>query len=219
MGRVVARGDDQAARPLVEPVHDARPLLPAGGRPGAPKAEQGVDQGAAVVARRRMHDHPGRLVDHDDVLVLIHDVEVDGLGGRGAGTRGRHLELDHVAGRHVVGGARRHPVDHDPALLDQAEGRRAADAFRMLGEKTVEPRRGHVGRQAVRGFRIRYPSANSTTPTLTAESATLKTGNQWSAMKSVTVPYMMRSKPLPIVPPRIRPSSASTTKSLRWVAT
>src|SRR4029077_11007281 len=116
-------------------------------------------------------------------------------------------------------GTRRDTIEGDPAILDEAERSRTADALRVLSEKTVQPRRGRVGRQAVRGFRITYPRANSRTPTLTAESATLNTGNQWREMKSVTVPNITRSNPLPIVPPRMRPSSASTTKSLRWVAT
>jgi hypothetical protein len=47
----------------------------------------------------------------------------------------------------------------------------------MLSEKTVESRRRRVGLQAALGFRIRYPRAKRNTPTLTAESAMLKTGN------------------------------------------
>ena len=43
------------------------------------------------VAGRGMDDQPGRLVDHDEVLVLEHDAERDGLG-RGLG----RLGLGHV---------------------------------------------------------------------------------------------------------------------------
>ena len=35
--------------------------------------EQAVDERAARVPRRRMHDQAGRLVDNDQVLVLVGD--------------------------------------------------------------------------------------------------------------------------------------------------
>ncbi len=41
--------------------------------------EEGVDQGAVEIARRRVDDHPGRLVDHDQMRVLEHDVKSDVL--------------------------------------------------------------------------------------------------------------------------------------------
>ena len=37
--------------------------------------KQRVDQRAGGVARRRMHDHSGRLVDDNEVGVLVQDVE------------------------------------------------------------------------------------------------------------------------------------------------
>ena len=53
--------------------------------------QQRVDQRAAGVAGRRVHDHARRLVDHDQVGVLVEDVERDVLGlrrrrGAGSGT-------------------------------------------------------------------------------------------------------------------------------------
>ena len=41
--------------------------------------EQGVDQGAVEIARRRVDDHPGRLVDDQQMLVLEDDLERDVL--------------------------------------------------------------------------------------------------------------------------------------------
>jgi hypothetical protein len=49
--------------------------------------QQRVDQRAVGITRRRMHHHAGRLVDHDQVLVLVGDDERDllrgGCGGHG----------------------------------------------------------------------------------------------------------------------------------------
>ena len=48
---------------------DAGPLgIAAGDPPG-----EGVDEGAALVSRPRMHDEACRLVDHEHVLVLVRD--------------------------------------------------------------------------------------------------------------------------------------------------
>ena len=56
---------------------------------GAAMGDQRVDQRAVGIARRRMHDEPRRLVDDDEVLVLVDDVERNilalRLGGRGGG--------------------------------------------------------------------------------------------------------------------------------------
>ena len=41
----------------------------------AAMGEQRVDQRPVGIAGRRMDDEPRRLVDHDDVLVLVDDVE------------------------------------------------------------------------------------------------------------------------------------------------
>ena len=70
--RGVVLGDDhQARRPAIEPVHDPRPLLAADAAEIVHVMEQRVDQRAGRMAGGRMHDHPGRLVDHDEVAVLV----------------------------------------------------------------------------------------------------------------------------------------------------
>ena len=73
----VGLGDDQqAGGVLVEPVDDAGPPDPADPRQaGAAMGDQRVDQRAVRMARRRMDDEAGRLVDDDQVLVLEDDVE------------------------------------------------------------------------------------------------------------------------------------------------
>ena len=52
---------------------DARPLLAADAAEIVDVMEQRVDQRAAVVSGGRMHDHAGRLVDDDEVAILVED--------------------------------------------------------------------------------------------------------------------------------------------------
>jgi hypothetical protein len=44
--------------------------------------QQGVDQGPVRIAGAGMHHQPGRLVDHEDVFILVQDVQRDVLGHR-----------------------------------------------------------------------------------------------------------------------------------------
>ena len=56
--------------------------------------EERIHQRAVGVAGRRMHDEPRRLVDHDEVIILIYDRERHGLrqgaGSYGLGNGERH---------------------------------------------------------------------------------------------------------------------------------
>ena len=53
------------------------------GREAAPTmVKQGIHQGAGGVACAGMNHQSDRLVDDDEVLVLVKHVEVDGLGDR-----------------------------------------------------------------------------------------------------------------------------------------
>ena len=75
MGGVVFGGDDQAAGVPVDAVNDAGTLLAADAGEGVPAVvQQGVDQRAVRMARRRMHHHALWLVYHNDALILIDDV-------------------------------------------------------------------------------------------------------------------------------------------------
>ena len=75
--RAIVLGDHQkAAHVLVEAVHDARPQHPADpGQAARAVGEQGVDQRPARVSGGRMHHQAGGLVEHQEVLVLEHDIE------------------------------------------------------------------------------------------------------------------------------------------------
>ncbi len=92
MGAVVLGDDQQARRVLVEPVHDAWPPHAADARQAvAAMGDERVDQRAGLVPGRRMDDEPGRLVDHQQVGILVDDVEGNvlalGLGRHAAAAR------------------------------------------------------------------------------------------------------------------------------------
>jgi hypothetical protein len=96
-------------------------------------------------------DHPGGLVDHGEVFVLVDDVQRDLLGPHLHGVGLGNLEVDGVAGGNAVRGVGRVPVDKDEVAFDQASGRGAAEVLRVLGQKAIEPRRSGRGDQV--GFR------------------------------------------------------------------
>src|SRR5262245_9900596 len=96
MGRIGLRHHEQARRVLVEAMDDARPSYPANARQAlTAMGHEGVDESAGLMAGRRMDDKAGRFVDDDEGVVLIDDVECDGLGGgRGRDGRGQaHADM------------------------------------------------------------------------------------------------------------------------------
>ena len=93
-----------------------------------------------------MHDEVRRLVDDDDVVVLVDHVERDGLG-RGLGRlRRRHVEHDGGAGIDAMARiADRAAVDRDRAGLDQRlEPRLRDSSATCAGEHAVEPLAGFL---------------------------------------------------------------------------
>jgi hypothetical protein len=77
----------QPARIAVEAVDDPRSLDTGDPAPGRSVAvgQEGVDQGVAGMARRRVDDQPGRLVEDEQVVVLVDDRQRD---------LGRGLEIE-----------------------------------------------------------------------------------------------------------------------------
>ena len=75
MRRVILRDHHHARRAAIEPVHDPRPELSTDSAQVVHMVEQRVDERAAGMPGRGVDDHSGRLVEHDDVGVLIQDGE------------------------------------------------------------------------------------------------------------------------------------------------
>ena len=147
-------------------------------RPAAATAQERVDKSPRVMARRRMDDHAGRLVDDSEVFVLVHHLERNRFGGSLGNIGLRDLELDHVTRCHSIRGIGGSAVDQNEMSPDQACCSRAAEIGSLLREEAVEPWRRGRRDQAVSGLRSTYPASRATTPMVMAESATLNTGQK-----------------------------------------
>ena len=101
--------------------------------------QQGVDQRAVGIARRRVDHQPGGLVDHDQVRVLEHDVQRYFLRLRLGFGRRRHRDGEFgPVGRLARGLRNRFAGDRDRAFADQRLDPLARQP-RGLGERLVEP--------------------------------------------------------------------------------
>ncbi len=97
-----ASHDHEPAGVLIEPMHDA-----GAGHQGqlGVEVQQRILQSAGGVARAWMNDQPGGLVDHQDMLVLMHDIQADLLGLDADLVRQRGADLDALPAQHLVLGA------------------------------------------------------------------------------------------------------------------
>ena len=131
----------ESARVLVEAVNDARPGDPADARQArAAMGEQRIDESPVHIAGPRMHDETGRLVDHDEGIVLIDNIERDRLrhGSRGRGLGQGDLEalpqFDPVFW--VLYG---HPAAGHLTLLDQILQPCAAQVRQAITQEAIQP--------------------------------------------------------------------------------
>jgi len=98
MRRIGLRHDQQPRRILVEPMDDPRPADPANARKAvATMCDERVDQSTGGMSRRRVHHESRRLVDHDQIIVLVRDGKRQRFGLRRRGNGGWQLELDRLA--------------------------------------------------------------------------------------------------------------------------
>ena len=142
--RLLGLGRDHDARGvLVEPVHDARALDAANAHQAvAAMEEQGVDQRAGRVARGRVHHHADRLVDDDQLVVLVEDVERDVLGVRlGIFGSGATRMIVSPSRQLVFGLADGLPVDRDGAGQYQVLDAVAREHRHGAGQRGIEPAR------------------------------------------------------------------------------
>ena len=191
--RLGAGHREEAGRPLVEAVHDARAGGVAHSGQVGEASEQALHECAATVAGSRMRHQPGGLVAHDDVLVGEHDCDVDlgiGLARLGLGERGQ-VDVDDLTRRHAPGtGGDRPAADLHGARRDEVGGCRAREAGderdHPVDALAVEPRRDglggpcHARRQPVK--------TSNTPPQVMAASATLNVGHHPRRTKSTTPP-------------------------------
>ena len=140
--RVVLGDHQQPARVAVEAMDDARPRD--AGDPAvlrsAGAGEQRVDERVAVVmAGRRVDDEAGRLVDDQQVVVLVDDPQRDVRCGREVERdRFGDVEPDLGPGGDDRVGPDRHAVDGQPAVGDELLDV-AARQTRRVGDEPVDP--------------------------------------------------------------------------------
>jgi len=159
-GRAGARHHHQTARVLVQPVHDARARQLCRARV---TPEQAIEQRTAPVSGRGMHDEPGGLVDHQQMLVFMHHIDRYRLGVEClALLGGAHLHPQQITGAYLVRG-----LDADAAielhgpLLQQLLQVTARELGHQQGKRLVQAqpvladRDGEVALLALRRVRLR----------------------------------------------------------------
>src|SRR5579872_65772 len=87
-----------------------------------------------------MHDHPGSLVDHQDVLVLEDHLKRDLFGEHLASGRRRRVDDDLLAGPGLVAGLLATTVDGDVPLRNEGGGL-IARQLELTRDEEVETRR------------------------------------------------------------------------------
>ena len=141
VGRVILGDDQQAAGVLVEPVHDAGALYAADARQAiAAMGDEGIDQGARLVAGAGVNHQPCGLVDHDQVLVFIDHGEGNGFGP-GFGLPGWRNHRFHALARLqlVADFGCGNTLDRDLAFRDKPLKAGAADLGKGQRQETVQP--------------------------------------------------------------------------------
>ena len=94
MARSFLAATRRPRRVLVQPMDDAGPRLAADAdQLVAAMGDQGIDQRAVGIAGGGMHHQSGRLVDDDQVLVLVDHVQRNILALRHGAARLRHGDV------------------------------------------------------------------------------------------------------------------------------
>ncbi|MCW0424878.1 hypothetical protein NB713_002821 [Xanthomonas sacchari] len=130
-----------AAGVLVQAVHDAGARQR---RQPRIAVQQGIDQGAAGIAGARVHHQPGRLVQHDDLVVLVQHLQRDVLGqGVGLGVQHR-VQAGDLAAAQRIARPRRGAVEQGVAGFDPFGQARTRVFGEQFGQHRVEAATGGV---------------------------------------------------------------------------
>jgi hypothetical protein len=120
---VRTRYHEEARGVAIEPVHDSGSL---GLRPTRNRmAQKAVDERARRVPGRGVDDEAGRLVDDEQVLVLIRDAKIEILELECGPPTLRYLDLEPLTAREPMALCARRTVDAHALLAQQALGRGA----------------------------------------------------------------------------------------------
>jgi len=103
-----------------------------------------------------MDHHPGRLVDHRDVLVLIEDFERESFRLRLRGNRRRNLDLNPLATLEPPRGFGPLAVNLHPPLLDEVLDPGTAQVRQRRRQMVIQPLPRPEGGNLVTAPRVRY---------------------------------------------------------------
>ncbi len=189
MRLVRARDDEKARRVAVEPVDDPRSF-----RLVAPRDRvrgEAMDERAAPMPGGRVDDHAGRLVDDEQVVVLVRDAKRDVLPlDRGRATI-RQLELDLLPAFEPM--ALRPPgaVDERASLADEPLGRGARADLRDRRQESIEPFPGRLRGDRDRESARRQPRWSSPPVFLGADNGRRSAAT--SAASRIATPVTMKT--------------------------
>ena len=138
---LVLRDDQNARRVLVDAVDEPGSHVPAlKQRQILEVVRERVDERSRVVAVPRMYDHAGRLVDDDQVVVLVADVERNVLGDDFQfAQRVRHYDRDAVERLDLVTRLDGSAADQDVPRVGCGLNTVARDALHPVGQEFVDP--------------------------------------------------------------------------------
>ena len=190
--------DEQPTRILVDAVHEPQAwVLGVVVRVVLEVIGQGVDERPRIYARGRVHDHAARLVDDDNVHILIEDIQRDVLCTdlnrlcRRDGTR-----YDLAATQLKI---RLAPlsVHRYVSLCDEALCVAAREGRQLPHEEYIQPFPCLIGNKCAHGrnsfFCTKSAQRTQIVPTTMAMSAILNTGHTRKSMKSMTCAKRIRS--------------------------
>ncbi|CDC60272.1 unknown [Clostridium sp. CAG:448] len=137
--RIVFGNNQQPAGVLVNPVYDSRANHPTDtGQMPAAMPEQCVDQRPVRISGRGMHHHPRRLIDDNDVIILINDIQRNFLRLCVCRNRLGFIDLDHIPGAQPVIFRRTRTVDRNLPVFNQL-CRRGAGQCAFRRRECVQP--------------------------------------------------------------------------------
>ena len=113
-----------------------------------------VEQRALPIAAARMHHQAGRLVEHQQRVVLVDDIESHDFGrGRAVPRFGLHRERNGFSAPDLVLGIDHGMVERHPALFYPGGEAAARMLGKHLGQRLVEAHSGAIGRNLPLGGR------------------------------------------------------------------
>lgn len=139
VGKIIFGSYYKPGSVLVNAVDYARAALAAYAGEAVPAViKQGVDQGAVRVPRGGMHHQSPLLVDHDQIAVLVDDLQGNVLGLQGQLRRVRQEDVIALPGGTAKILFKGFSVQGDGALFQKLLNLTAAEAFQIAGEESVD---------------------------------------------------------------------------------